>query len=291
MINTTPEPARATPIKGIRLYFLGLVIAGAAAMGLTSVVALLVGGFNDYIGKVFLTILILIAHAVIALSLVAAARAEYIKRSILAVTLLAVTVADIVSSTLGLWNLIPTNLAWHILGFYFVVLGGAYIATWLSRALIGVRQSDTLFSTAVAVTVVFVGALAPWVLTEHPTLPSIYYRAVLAVLIVIVTLFVIGTILRQIYLSHGRGSKQPSVFKGMSPLLIVIYSVVGGLTVFVWLAGITGFSFDALGYTGTHTTQSSPYYNDNRDDDDYYNDDNGYDNGDSYDDGSTDSTY
>lgn len=261
-ITTDSAPSRLTKLK---LAFLYVLIGGLAAAAITAVIALLIGHFNTAIAKSLLTIFIFFSHSLLILAVLWADRHNQVGKLILPTSIVVLVFANMITTTLGTWEIISAETAWRFLGLYFLLLGAVFTIVGILR--LRVAQQATrigLYATA-GLTVVTVMALVPWVLKMMPTLDPLYYRIVGALAILTSTSFLISLVLRGIavgrdHLLRGTAPKSYPIPAG----LLSIYIVLGVLTAMVWTAGLTGFIVSgvqsASGNTGSSYSDTNRYY-------------------------------
>ncbi len=242
-INTEgPLTKHSSGFGKVKLAFLYVLIGGLAASALIAIIALLIGEFNSAIQKALLTIFIFFSHALFILALVWSDRNNTIGKALLPTTIGALAFANMITTTLGTWELITNGLAWRFFGFYFLVLGIVFIIVGTLKLRISYSLVKNTLLTTVGLLVVSAVALAPWVLDLFSPLDPFYFRAIGALAILTTTLFLIALIIRGITVAKHPNLKAPTGSQtpptaGMLSIIIVL----GVITALVWCAGFTGF--------------------------------------------------
>lgn len=232
-----PQPSRLTKLKTAFLYVL---IGALAASAITAVLALLIGNeFNAAIGRSLLTIFVLFIHSLIILAVLWADTRNQVGRKLLPTTILGLTFANMVTTMLGTWDIISSDTAWRAFGFYFLILGAAFIMAGTLK----LRIAHTATQAAIYASAGFIGitvlALAPWVLDLFSPLDQLYYRIVAALSIVTTTVYMIAIILRGIALGHNNALKATRPLSEPTPGgMLAILITLGTLTSIVWFFGL-----------------------------------------------------
>lgn len=229
-------------ISKLKVAFLYVLIIGLAAAALTSVIALLIGQFNSSITKSLLTIFIFFTHSLFILALLWADRYNQVGKAVLPTAILVLTFANLITTTLGTWEIISVETAWRALGFYFLVLGAAFIVTGILKLRLTHQATQISLFTSIGLIAATILALAPWVLQVVTTFDPLYYRIVAALSILATASFLIAIILRGIALGHdpllkSTAPKKQPVAGGM----LAIYITTGVITSLVWFTGFMGF--------------------------------------------------
>ncbi|UTX51589.1 hypothetical protein KI440_01390 [Candidatus Saccharibacteria bacterium TM7i] len=221
----------------LKVAFLYTLIVGLGLAALTSVIALLVGEFNAVIGKTLLTIFILFSHSLLLLAILWADTKNQLGKAVISTTIFAALFANLVTSTLGAWEIISASTAWRWVGLYFLAIGGAYIVAALLRLRLPQRTAHIAVNTSVGFVVVTLLALTPWVLHVVENFDPLYFRIVAALSILSSASFLISLILRGI-----ASSKNPELRKinrhDLPNGMLSIYIVVGVITAITWNVGL-----------------------------------------------------
>ncbi len=242
-VKVEAEPPRLGKVK---LAFMYVLIAGLVASAITAVIALLIGEFNASIQKALLTIFIFFTHSLFILGLILADKHNHIGKALLPTTIGILALANMITTTLGTWDIITTEKAWHIFGFYFLVLGTVFIIMAILRLKVVNTIIKNLVIASAAFTALLAAVLAPWVLHVVDSFDPFYYRVVGAVAIVATTLFLITLIFRGIALARHPQLKVTPVSEPIPGGLLAIYITLGVITAMVWSTAFTSFLVDAI---------------------------------------------
>jgi MFS family permease len=260
VVAPTPHPTIEQPnrISKLKLAFLYVLIGGLAASGLLAIVALLIGSFSTEIQKSLQTIFIFFSHSLLILALLWSDTHDDVGRKVLPTTIFGMTLANIITTTLATWEIISVETGWRAVGFYFLVLGAAFIISGLLK----LRIKHAVTYRSIYVTIVLISALvialAPWVLNVFGDLDPLYFRIVAALAILTSTVFIIAIILRSMALARFTelNATKPAPAP-MSNGLLAIYITLGVITAMVWCSGMTGFIVSAV---DSNASQYHRYY-------------------------------
>ncbi len=228
--NTNETIEKLTSPSQIKKYFLYIMIGGLVVSAAISIMAVLIGDFNDYIQKSLLTTFSIVVHSMLALAFVSVNIEHRSKTDgILLNTLFGIVVASFATSILALWDLITGP----VIGDLYLTYLYALIAALLCRALLQSNRVDKntrmLADSSVAITVFLFLILLPSVFVNFPsTLPDMYYRVIAATAILLGTSSVLTAIMHRLYISkHPESHIEEPVKKPTSALLkIVVFLVV-----------------------------------------------------------------
>ncbi len=254
------SPARLTRLKTAFMYVL---IAGLAAAAITSVIALLVGQFTSGIGKSLLTILIFFSHSLLILAILWADRFNQVGKLVLPTTIALLVFFNMISTTLGTWELISTETAWRAFSMYFLILGAAFIVVGLLRLRLQQQATQVAIYSSIGLIVITVLALIPWVLNVVEDFDALYFRIVAALSILATTALLIGVVIRAIALGRNEALKLTAPAKTQTPGgLLAIYITVGVITSIVWCVGLTAFLVDGIqsSYPNSRNDSTNRYY-------------------------------
>ena len=254
------EPSR---IGKLKLAFLYVLIGGLVTAALVAIISLLIGEFNSGIQKSLSTIFVFFSHSLLILALLWADRDNEVGRSVLPTTIFALTLANMITTTLATWEIISSETAWRALGLYFLVIGAVFVITGLLKLRIKHQTTQAgLFVTILTVSALIV-ALSPWVLDIVPEFNSLYFRIVAALSILTTTVFIITVILRGIALARNTELKSTApVSKTIPGGLLAIYITVGTIAAMVWCTGFVGFLVSAVDSgRPSYTPYSNSRYN------------------------------
>lgn len=264
-VHTTPPEVEAAPSRLSRLKtaFMYVLIAGLAAAAITSVIALLVGQFTSGIGKSLLTILIFFSHSLLILGILWADRHNQVGKLVLPTTITALVFLNMISTTLGTWELISAETAWRAFSLYFLIIGAAFIIVGLLRLRVAQQATQIAIYSSIGLIVATVLAIAPWVLQVISDFDPLYFRIVAALSILATTALLIGTVIRAIAVGHNDNLKLTAPKKEpTSGGLLAIYITVGTITAIVWCIGLTAFLVDGIqsSYPNSRSNSTNRYY-------------------------------
>lgn len=254
---STEQPA-VSRLSKLKAAFLYVLIAGLAAAAIVSVVALLVGEFNSVISKSLGTIFILLIHSLLILALFWGDRNNQIGKALLPTTIAALLFANMITMSIGIWEVISNDTAWHITGLYFLVLGAVFIVLGLLKLRVAHQVTQVALYSSIGLLGVTVLALVPWVLDLFAPLDPLYFRIIAALSILTTTAFIIAVIIRSIALAQNDSLKltRPT-HQSIPGGLLSVYITLGVITAMVWSGGLVGFLVSGV-------QSSSPYQSDSR---------------------------
>lgn len=273
--HNQPASTDSTRLSRVKLGFLYVVIGGLVVSALISVVAILIGEFNSVIQKALFTTFLLVLHGCIALLIVLADKRNQIGKSLIATTILGVVIANMVTSALGVWDILPGDMSSRLVGVYALLVGTAFIIAGMLRLRLPPQATTMLAYVSCGLMALLALGLIPWILFhDSPFLSDLYYRAIGAVGILTVTGLLITCIVNRITVAQHpelvAHQQKPQGYQG-GMLAIVIVS--GVLTAFFWLYGIGSFIYSAAYYrTPSYVQPQNDTYEsyDNDNTDDYY---------------------
>lgn len=246
-IETAAPVVTQSRLGKLKLAFLYVLIIGLVAAALTSVIALLIGNFfSEAIGKSLLTIFIFFSHSLLILGVLWADRYNEVGRKLLPTAIVVLVFASMISTTLGTWEIISSELSWRIQGLYFLILGAVFVILGTLR----LRVQQTAAQIGSYITVGLVSAMvitvAPWILKVVDKFDPLYFRVVAALAILAATSFLITLVLRGIAISHNVELKKRVAPEHQIPGgLLAIYITIGVIASMVWFSGFIGFIVSA----------------------------------------------
>ncbi len=252
-----PTPSRISKLK---LAFMYVLIGGLAASALVAIVALLIGSFNSEIQKSLATILVFFSHSLFILALLWTDRSNQVGRSVLPTSIFVLTLASMVSTTLGIWEIISAEAAWRTVGLYILIIGAVFIVSGILK--LRIKHQPTLISMYVTIGAVaaIVIALVPWVLKLADPLDPLYYRVIAALSIFASTAFLIAIILRSIAVARHAELKIIKPTQPMSGGLLAIYITIGTIAAMVWSIGFAAFVVSAFQSSYPDQDSTNKYY-------------------------------
>ena len=257
----SPAPINTGRIGKLKLAFLYVLIGGLAASALIAIVALLIGSFNSEIQKSLLTIFVFFSHSLFILALLWADKNNEIGRSVLPTALFALTLANMITTTLSTWEIISTETAWRALGLYILIIGAVFIITGILKLRINQKATKIGLYVSIGSIAALILAVAPWVLHVVNHFDPAYFRVVAALSIFSSTAFLIALILRGIALAHDsalQSTKQ--TFKPIPAGLLAIYITAGTIAAMVWCGGLSAFIVSAVQSGQPNDSSNNRYY-------------------------------
>lgn len=244
-------------VKSMVLYVL---IGGLIISAIISVVAILVGEFNDVVVKALLTTFVFVTHSLLILALVAADKDSRIGKSIMPTAITTVVVANLITWILGIWSLWKAEYSLRALGLYITFLGICFLLAGIQK--MRIAHQPTRYATLVAssFSIALGVVLLPWILGMADTGEvSFYFRLVSAVGILTVTSLAIMLILNRIAVAHKPELKQTVGSVPESKGMLAIIITVGVIVAYVWLGGT--FAFVVRAVDSSQPQNSDQYYN------------------------------
>ena len=183
-------------------------LIGAAAI---AVIAVLVGEFNDILGKALFTLLIVTLHALVCLGFLdsKAKTSNADDLTFFTNTIFVLIVFSFVTAVFGIWDLIPESLIARLYGTYFIVAFAALHGEMLHKT----TGLDTKINNIVYGNYIFMGLvivlLLPLVWASGADFPDFYYRLLAATAIVDATLTILAVILHKLYLQKHPELRSP----------------------------------------------------------------------------------
>tara|TARA_B100000949_G_scaffold211079_1_gene204432 strand:+ start:402 stop:1244 length:843 start_codon:yes stop_codon:yes gene_type:complete len=259
---TPAAPPSDTRLGKLKLAFLYVLIAGLASSAIVAVAALLLWDFTSAMARSLLTIFIFFTHSLLVLGVLWADKRNQVGRLILPTTIVVLALANMITTTLGTWDIISAETAWRAVGLYFLALGAVFVINASLQLRIAHQAVQIALYTSIGFIVATVVAVSPWVLQVVETFDPLYYRIVAALAILTTASFLIALILRGIALAqhHELTSTKP-VSEPTPNGLLVIYIITGTITAIVWMSGLTGLLISGM---TTQSRPSSPTYDNRR---------------------------
>ena len=257
-VNVGSEPNRLSKLKTAFMYVL---IGALVASALTSVISLVLGdSFSAAIGRSLLTILILFSHSLIVLVLLLADKRNQVGRAIIPTTILATTLANMVTTVLGTWDVISSETAWRCFGLYFLFLGAAYIIAGTLKLRINHGVTTASIFVSIGLIAITVLGLVPWALDLFAPLSQEYFRFIAALSILTATAYLVAIILRSIALGNNSQLLATRSAAGKTPggMLAVIITI-GTITAIVWMFGSIVLIVDGVRSTNSSQRNVEPY--------------------------------
>jgi len=275
MDEKTPVPVQAPILKEvhkpvdeklgkIKVAFLYVLIGGLIVSALISVIAILIGQFNEVVVKALLTTFIFVTHSLLILAFVSADRNNTLGKAVFPTTIFVAIVANMFTTTLGTWGVWDNDISWRAFLLYTLAIGAAFIVTGALKLAIAHRNTNIAVYATVSFVALLTLALVPWVFSDNPSwLGSFYYRLIGAITILGATSLSLSVIFNRIAVSQNPALKQPKPRQDIPGGLLAIYIVIGVVVGFSWLFGLSALIVSASQVdrpTRTHYNNSR-YYN------------------------------
>jgi len=273
----TPEPAAVptevqtvteqAPVEGVKksklkVAFLYVLIGGLAISALISIVAILIGEFNDVVQKALATTFIFVTHSLLILALVSADRNDSIGKSLFATTIFTAVILNMLTTTLGTWGVWGDDISWRAFLFFVLAIGSSFIATGILKLRVAHRPTKYSVYGTVGVIAALTLVLIPWIFAHDPSsLGDFYYRLIGALTILGVTMFALSVIFNRIAVSQNPAlkenvTKSPDISGG----LLAIYIVLGTFVGFIWIIGMVALITSADMADNDHYVPSHQRY-------------------------------
>lgn len=262
--QTDNKKELSSKFSKIRLALLYVLIGGLVVSALISVAAILIGEFNSSIVKALATTFVFVAHSLVVLGIVSADTRNQIGKSLVSSTILAATIANLFTMTLGIWDLWWDGSSWKAFLIYNLIIGSAFlIAGTLKLRLKHLATSITAWVTTGFI-INLAMLLAPWIAAPEATwISDFYFRLIGAVAILASTALILLVIFNRIALSQKPelSKTRPSGNK-LSAGLLAINITVGVLVSVFWVYGLAYFLVKATNYNDTPYQYEDSYYDD-----------------------------
>lgn len=251
--HTKSEETIASPdswIKDIpvKKYIMYVLIGGLVLSALISIVAVLVGEFNDTVGRAFGTTITIMVHSLLGLLFLSVKRSRNLSGAVLINTTFTLIVASMITSIIGIWDIIPGRIVGDLYSMYFLTIVAALIIAGLIATHIKDKVVGGLAWGASGTVVVAFVSLVPWVFAEFPSsLPQFYFRVVAALFILAATVTILTVIFDRLFAIKHPELKAPANPNAMplwvKILLGFLIFVFGGWWIIALLFGIFGAIF------------------------------------------------
>ncbi len=242
----------------LKTAFLYTLIGGLAASAILAIVAILLGEFSTGIQKAFGTLFTFVTHSLFILGIVWADRKDRLGKDVIPTAILGTAFANIITSTLGTWEVITGETAWRAFMFYMLVIGIAFLVAAVGRLRIKNAPTDMTLNIALGSIVAWGISLVPWVFAVVDTFDPLYFRIVAALSILVGTLMIIALILRTIAKSRSKDIqaevKRTAAHAHLPGGMLAYYITVGVLTSMIWFGGMIAFIAD-----GVNTSREDTY--------------------------------
>lgn len=243
----TVDPAHKSKLGTLKLAFLYVLIGGLVISALISVVAILIGEFNSIISKAITTTVSLVVHSSLMLLIILADKNNQLGKSVIPTSFLVVVIANMITSSLGIWGVWGDDLSWRFVNVYAFLIGIAFMIAGLLRMRIQKQLMQTLSYTSIGLVILLGLIFTPWILFfDASWVNEAYYRIISATAILAVTSVVITSIVNRILVSQHKelANTVPAAPKYSGGMLGITISL-GVITAIFWLVGLTAFVYQA----------------------------------------------
>jgi hypothetical protein len=220
-------------------------LVGAAAI---AVVAVLVGQFNDVLGKALFTLGIVTLHALVSLAFIERRSkvSDLDDLKVFTNTIFVLIVLSFITAVFGVWQLLPAETVARLYGTYFVVAFATLHGEMLHKTTgVEAKINNAVYANYVTMGIVVILVLPLIWLADAGDFPDFYYRLLAAMAIIDATLTVLAVIWHKLYLQkHPKAPSQLFIIqpqtsavdangnpvpqavevrkKGMNPLLVIL---------------------------------------------------------------------
>lgn len=200
------EVQKDSPSVQVRKWFFYILISGLVVSAVISIVAVLIGEFNDLVARSLWTTVIMVIHSLMVVGFLSAA--SNTKNStadeVILNTLIGVTMASFITSVLGTWEVFSGEIVGDLYQLYFYVLFASILVFGLLHARFSDKATALSAKASIGITAAFVTYLIPSVFDNGHMLPDAYYRGVAAMAILLSTTVVLTVIYQWVYAIKNR---------------------------------------------------------------------------------------
>ncbi len=187
-------------IKKLAINTMIVSLIGSAAV---AVLAVLIGSFNDIVGKALFTLLIVALHALVSLGFLDSRTkigdTEDLK--FFTNTIFILIVLSFLTAVFGIWELLPGEIVVKLYGTYFIAAFATLHGEMLHKTTgLDAKINNIVYGNYVMMTLVITLLLPLLWLASHAEFPDFYYRLLSAAAIVDATLTILAVILHKLYL-------------------------------------------------------------------------------------------
>ncbi len=239
---TDNKPKVMTKVDNLkRIFFIVLIACLVCAAGI-AVVTVLVGSFNDILGRALGTIVAVALHAFFGFAFLAATAKRDIKdrthgSGLPSNTIFALIVASFITTVFAIWQLIPGDITSKLYLSYGVLLFAAFHADALYRISGLEKKLDTTIIANYIFMSIVVIMLIVLIFSDSYGLHEYFYRVLGAVAIVDATISMTAIIMHKMYVQKHPPAvtKQPrSALRQVLMVILYIFlatQLFGGLAV------------------------------------------------------------
>ncbi|MDB5176439.1 MAG: hypothetical protein JWN75_107 [Candidatus Saccharibacteria bacterium] len=263
-----PSPAslKIVPIEepkssfNLHKYFLYTLVGGLIISALISVIAVLTGEFSSTMSRALGTTGSMVVHALILLFLVSV-NSRKKSDSFVLNTILLIIVASFITSVLGIWGVIDSQMSSNL---YLVYVYSFFASLWTQLLLkVGENLLDKPTRVVSFISIGFTGLfyllVLPTAFIHYPnTLPEFLYRAMAASAILLATTSVLTTVFRRIYLFKHHELKSSSK-TAWDIIVACIVLFVGLPLIFSVISALSAYNSSDKYIDDYSSTQSSKH--------------------------------
>lgn len=268
-VHVSDSKEIAQKMGKLKVAFLYILIGGLVISALISVVAILIGEFNEAVLKALLTTFIFVTHSLLVIGIVSADRRNRLGKDVIPTAILATVIANMFTSTLGTWELWASDASWKAFLVYMLVIGAAFIVTASLKLRLGAHKATNyLVYGTTGLVILLTALLVPWIVVpEADWVNSFYYRLIGAVTILAATTLSVSVIINRIAASQKPELTKKNPVATLPGGMLAVYITFGTVVGMFWFYGLFAF----IGKATTIDRYESPRYNDRFEVKDYNN--------------------
>lgn len=230
----------------LKLAFLYVLIGGLVISALISVSAILIGEFNAVIQKALLTTFVLVTHSLLALAIVSADSRNILGKSIIATTIMAAVIANMFTTTFGIWQIWGDGASVNAFHLYMLAIGTAFVVAGVLKLHLAHQVTRILTNVSAGLVGFFSLLVVPWiVIDDTAALDAFYFRAIAAAGILTATALVVTAIVNRIAAGQHASLRHAKPSEHIPGGMLAIYINVGVLVALFWLFGFANLVVDA----------------------------------------------
>lgn len=199
-------------IASMKKMAINVMIGSLIGSAVIAVVAVLIGQFNDILGRALLTLLIVALHALASLGFLESRSkvADAADTQTVTNTIFILIVCSFVTAVFGNWDLATPVIVGKLYLTYFIVAFAVLHGEMLFKTRGLEARIDNIVKANYVFMSVVIALLIPVVwITQTDLLPDFYYRLLAATAIVDATLTILAVILHKLYIQkHPKAPSQ-----------------------------------------------------------------------------------
>ncbi len=205
----------------LKKFFIFNLIGSLVLAALVAVVTVLVGQFDEIVGRVFATLSMVVVHSIVSLVFIwdDSRNNTFDRLPFFINTIFLLVVLSFVNSIFGIWKIISWETVWHVYQTFFILVFAALHSDILSKALSKQTYLDVIIYINYVFIVVVAAMLQPIIYIEnlHDRIGDFYYRLLGAVSIVDGTLSILVIIFYKLYM-HQHPEISENIFQQNVPV-------------------------------------------------------------------------